>query len=54
MESRRTPLWVGAALLLVALNLRLPIAGVSPVLDELRDTLGLSSTGAGLLTISNA
>jgi CP family cyanate transporter-like MFS transporter len=50
MTSRRTPLWVGAALLLVALNLRLPIAAVSPVLDELRAGLGLSSTGAGLLT----
>ena len=50
MESRRTPLWVGAALLLVALNLRLPLAGVGPVLDDLRATLGLSNAAAGLLT----
>jgi CP family cyanate transporter-like MFS transporter len=50
MTSRRTPLWVGAALLLVALNLRLPIAGIGPVLDDIRATLGLSSTAAGLLT----
>ena len=44
MTARRTPLWVGAALLLVALNLRLPIAGIGPVLDDIRATLGLSST----------
>ncbi|MEZ5120650.1 MAG: hypothetical protein R2736_03570 [Solirubrobacterales bacterium] len=50
MESRRTPLWVGAALLLVALNLRLPLAGVGPVIDDLRATLGLSNAAAGLLT----
>jgi len=50
MESRRTPVWVGAALLLVAFNLRLPIAGIGPVLDDIRDTLGLSTTAAGLLT----
>ena len=46
----RHPAAVGAALLLVALNLRFAIAAVSPVLDDLRAGLGLSSVGAGLLT----
>jgi CP family cyanate transporter-like MFS transporter len=35
---------------LVALNLRGPVAAVSPVLSELRGSLGLSSQAAGLLT----
>ena len=43
--------WVlGAALLLLALNLRPAVAAVSPVLGEIRHTTGLSSTGAGVLT----
>jgi CP family cyanate transporter-like MFS transporter len=41
---------VGAALILIALNLRFALAAVSPVLEELRDDLGLSNIGAGLLT----
>jgi CP family cyanate transporter-like MFS transporter len=39
-----------AATMRVALNLRLAITSVSPVLDDLRDALSLSGTGAGLLT----
>jgi CP family cyanate transporter-like MFS transporter len=38
------------ALVVVALNLRLTIAAVSPVLAEIQGGTGLSSTGAGLLT----
>lgn len=48
--SRRTPVLLGAALLLVALNLRLPLTAVPPLLGALRADLGLSSTAAGLLT----
>jgi CP family cyanate transporter-like MFS transporter len=39
-----------AALLLVALNLRLVVAAVPPVLGEIRHATGLSSAGGGLLT----
>jgi CP family cyanate transporter-like MFS transporter len=46
----RTPLWLGAALMLVALNLRLPITSVPPLLDDVRADLGLSVTATGLLT----
>lgn len=46
----RTPLWLGAALLLVAVNLRLPFAGVPPIIDEVREGLGLSHAAAGALT----
>ena len=42
---------LAAALLLLAVNLRLSIASVPPVLDEIRTTLGLSAVGAGLLTM---
>jgi MFS transporter, CP family, cyanate transporter len=46
----RTVLFVGAALVLITINLRLAVGSVSPVLDDIRATLGLSSTVAGLLT----
>jgi MFS transporter, CP family, cyanate transporter len=46
----RHPIAVGFALVLIGLNLRFAIAAVPPLLDELRDDLGLSSVGAGLLT----
>jgi MFS transporter, CP family, cyanate transporter len=39
-----------AGIVLVALNLRGPVAAVSPVLSEVRAALGLGSTAAGLLT----
>jgi MFS transporter, CP family, cyanate transporter len=41
---------VAAALLLAAVNLRLAVAAVSPVLGQIRHTTGLSSAGGGLLT----
>ncbi|HET9094928.1 MAG TPA: MFS transporter [Solirubrobacteraceae bacterium] len=41
---------LGAALLMAAVNLRLTVAAVPPVLNQVRHTTGLSSTGAGLLT----
>jgi CP family cyanate transporter-like MFS transporter len=45
---RNRPL--AAALLLAAVNLRLTVAAVPPVLNQIRHTTGLSSAGAGLLT----
>jgi CP family cyanate transporter-like MFS transporter len=39
-----------AAILLAALNLRLAVTSVGPVLNEIRAGLGMSSTVAGLLT----
>ena len=47
---RRAAITVGASLVLIAINLRLALGSVSPVLDDIRDTLGLSSSTAGLLT----
>lgn len=38
------------AIIVVALNLRPAVAGVGPVLNTLRHSLGLSSTGASVLT----
>jgi CP family cyanate transporter-like MFS transporter len=48
--SHRTPVLLGAALLLIAVNLRLPLTAVPPVLDDVRSALGLSSAATGLLT----
>lgn len=39
-----------AGLLLVALNLRIGVASVGPVLTNIRDDLGLSATAVSLLT----
>jgi CP family cyanate transporter-like MFS transporter len=47
---RRHHVGLAVALLLVAFNLRLPLVSVGPVLDDVRDALGLSSTAAGALT----
>ena len=41
---------LAAALLLAAVNLRLTVAAVPPILTQIRHTTGLSSAGAGLLT----
>src|ERR1700742_809305 len=41
---------LAAALLLAAVNLRLAVAAVSPVLGQIRHTTGLSAAGGGLLT----
>jgi CP family cyanate transporter-like MFS transporter len=51
VATGRRGLWIGGALVLVALNLRLAVTSVPPVLDDIRDATGLSSTGAGLLTM---
>ncbi len=44
------PWALGAAVLFLALNLRLAVAALSPVLGAVEATTGLSSTGAGVLT----
>jgi CP family cyanate transporter-like MFS transporter len=47
LRSRRT---LAAALLIAALNLRLAVAAIPPVLGQIHAQTGLDSTGAGLLT----
>ena len=50
-ESARTGgLFALTALLLAAVNLRLAVTSIGPVLTEIRDGLGMSATVAGLLT----
>ncbi|WP_308120765.1 CynX/NimT family MFS transporter [Paractinoplanes bogorensis] len=49
-DKRRGRAMVLVALLLAAVNLRLAVTSVGPVLDEIRGGLGMSSTTAGLLT----
>ena len=44
------PAWLAAAVVVVAINLRASITAVGPIVDDIRDDLGLSSAGAGLLT----
>lgn len=44
------PWWLAAAVVLFALNLRGPVAAVSPLLPELRSQFGLGGETAGLLT----
>lgn len=39
-----------AGIILLAMNLRAPITSVGPVLDLIRDSLGISNTSAGILT----
>lgn len=46
----RTRLVAAAAVLLAAVNLRLAVTSVGPVLSEIRQGLGMSATVAGLLT----
>jgi CP family cyanate transporter-like MFS transporter len=45
----RRGVWVGAAVLLAAVNLRGAVISIAPVLDFLRDDPGMSATVAGLL-----
>nr|BFE82858.1 hypothetical protein GCM10020093_054590 [Planobispora longispora] len=50
MSERRSDLsWavMVAGFVLAALNLRPALAGISPVLDEIMEDLGLSPAGAG-------
>ena len=48
--TTQRPWLLVAGLVLVALNLRPALSSVSPVLADIRGTLGLSATAAGLLT----
>jgi MFS transporter, CP family, cyanate transporter len=48
--SRRTSVLVLAGVLLLSLNLRPAAVSVGPVLDEIRDALGMGPASAGLLT----
>ncbi len=53
--ARRLPLWAGAGwwlavIVLIAMNLRIPIASVPPLADVIGADLGLTATGTGLLT----
>jgi CP family cyanate transporter-like MFS transporter len=50
LSRRQRPLFTLVALLLAALNLRLAVTSVGPVLSEIQDGLGMSATLAGLLT----
>jgi CP family cyanate transporter-like MFS transporter len=50
VSRRQTRLFTLVALLLAALNLRLAVTSIGPVLSEIRDGLGMSATLAGLLT----
>lgn len=49
-RHRRATAVLAAGLLLIALNLRIGVASVGPVLTSIRDDLGLSATAASLLT----
>ena len=50
-RARRAPaLGVMAAIVLLALNLRTLVAGLPPLLEDIRDDLGLSGLAGGLLT----
>ncbi|RSN64829.1 MULTISPECIES: CynX/NimT family MFS transporter [Actinomadura] len=48
--SRATAAWALAGLVLLTVNLRAAITGISPVLGELRDAFGLSGVGVSVLT----
>ncbi|MBX5441973.1 MAG: MFS transporter [Solirubrobacteraceae bacterium] len=50
MTVRRHHVALAVALLLIAVNLRLPLVSVGPVLDDVREALGLSGSAAGALT----
>lgn len=48
--TRPGAIWVGVAIVLVALNLRPAVVAVAPLLGEIRAVEGLSGTTAGILT----
>ena len=48
--SRFRSIWLGVAMIMVALNLRPAIVAVSPLLSSIRAATGLSSAASGLLT----
>ncbi len=49
-SQRRGLFLIGVAIVLTALNLRTAVNSVGPVLEEIRLDLGISSSGAGLIT----
>jgi MFS transporter, CP family, cyanate transporter len=49
-DQRKSMLLLAAGMVLVAANMRAAASSVGPLLDRIRDDLGLSSTAAGLLT----
>jgi CP family cyanate transporter-like MFS transporter len=49
-QVRRGRIVAVTALLLAAVNLRLAVTSIGPVLDEIQDGLGMNATVAGLLT----
>src|SRR6185312_1981265 len=49
-HQRKSMLLLAAGMVLVAANLRAAASTVGPLLDRIKDDLGLSSTAAGLLT----
>ena len=49
-DARKSMLLLAAGMVLVAANLRAAASSVGPLLDRIRDDLGLSSTAAGALT----
>ncbi|WP_329518993.1 CynX/NimT family MFS transporter [Spirillospora sp. NBC_01491] len=48
--SRATAIWTVTGLVLLTVNLRAAIAGISPMLGELQDAFGLSGVGVSVLT----
>ncbi|WP_232664423.1 CynX/NimT family MFS transporter [Pseudonocardia sp. TRM90224] len=48
--ARRASLWVGIAIVLVAINLRPAVVAVAPMLEQIRAAEGLSATAAGVLS----
>jgi CP family cyanate transporter-like MFS transporter len=50
LKGHRGPALLTAGIVLAGLNLRIAVASVPPVIDELRDDLDLSAAAAGLLT----
>ncbi|WP_203948634.1 CynX/NimT family MFS transporter [Planotetraspora thailandica] len=46
----RPAVWLAVSVILLALNLRPALVAVSPLLDTIRSTTGMSATTAGLLT----
>jgi len=50
MAGRAVPIGFAIAVVVVALNQRLAVASVGPILDQVQHSLGLSSAGASALT----
>lgn len=48
--SRATAIWTLTGLVLLTVNLRAAITGISPMLSDIQDTFGLSGVGVSVLT----